>query len=261
MKVEVLVSTMHQNGLSLINRMNIKGDAIIINQCDQNGYIESHDHNRSLRMYSFNEFGVGKSRNNALMRSNADICLMADDDMVYVDNYEEIVINAFKENPKADMILFNVPIYKKNGQKIVKVKVNKRVSFFNSLKYGTVNIAFRREKIINANIFFSLLFGGGARYGCGEDSLFITECLKKGIKIHSNKSIIAKIEEGQSSWFTGYNEKFFYDKGALFAAISKKSAYLLALQFVIRKRKLYLDNLTTRAALNNMILGIRNFNK
>ncbi|MBM7606286.1 glycosyltransferase involved in cell wall biosynthesis [Metabacillus crassostreae] len=262
MKVEVLVSTMHQKDLTLINKMNIKGDAIIINQCDRNEYIESNDHNRSLRMYSFSEFGVGKSRNNALMRSTGDICLMADDDMVYVDNYEEIVLNAFIENPKADMILFNVPILKKNGQKIIKVKENKRVSFFNSLKYGTVNIAYRREKIIKRNIFFSLLFGGGARYGCGEDSIFITESLKKGMKIYSNKSIIAEIQEGESTWFTGYNEKFFFDKGALFAAISKKGAYLLAIQFIIRKRKLYLEgNLTLRVALRNMLLGIRNFKK
>lgn len=259
MKLEVLVSTMHQDNLSLIEKMRITGDAIIVNQCNHFGYIEKKNNNRVVRMYSFNERGVGKSRNSALLRSNADICLMADDDMVYVDNYEEIVINAFKENPQADMIMFNVPINKNNGHKIIKVKKSERIRFFNSLKYGTVNIAFKRERILKENIFFSLLFGGGARYSCGEDTLFITESLKKGLKIYSNTATIAEIEEGDSSWFTGYNEKFFYDKGVLYAAISKSFSYLLAMQFVYRKKNMFKDSLSPISALSYMFKGIKDF--
>ncbi|WP_191560019.1 glycosyltransferase family A protein [Metabacillus idriensis] len=261
MKVEVLVSTMDQSDISIVDKMNISGDAVIVNQCDRQFYTESKHNGRNVRMYSFNERGVGKSRNNALMRSNADICLMADDDMVYVDNYEEIVLNAFKENPNADMIMFNVPITKSNGQTLIKVKKNERIHFYNSLKYGTVNIVFKREKIVKANVFFSLLFGGGAPYSCGEDSLFITESLKKGIKIYSNTAVIAEIKEGESSWFTGYNEKYFFDKGVLYAAVSKKMAYLLAFQFVYRHRKLYEnDHMTPKIAFNHMIRGIKSFN-
>ena len=43
---------------------------------------------------------------NALMRADADICLFADDDMVYEDNYVEIIENAFRDNPYADVIVF-----------------------------------------------------------------------------------------------------------------------------------------------------------
>src|SRR5699024_7943537 len=160
--------------------------------------------------------GVGLSRNNALMRATADICLMADDDMIYKDNYTDIVINAFKENPKADIIMFNVPIHKENGDTIVKVKKNERVRFYNSLRYGTVNIAFKKDSIIKKDVFFSLLFGGGARYGSGEDSLFIINSLKKGLKIYSCTEVIAEINDNGSTWFEGYNKKYFFDRGALF---------------------------------------------
>ena len=252
---------MNQKDLSILDHMNITGDVIVINQCDQYQYTERRLNNHCQRMFSFNERGVGKSRNNALMRSNADICLMADDDMVYVDNYEEIVINAFKERPEADMIMFNVPINKKDGKRIVKVKKNERIRFKNCLKYGTVNIAFKREKIVNKNVYFSLLFGGGARYSCGEDTLFITECLNKGIKIYSNTACIAEINDGESSWFQGYNEKFFYDKGTLFAAVSKNLAYILAIQFVVRKRRLFEKEIKPKTALSLMFKGIRNFGR
>lgn len=261
MNLEVLVSTINKKDLTITEKMNITSDVIIINQCDKNDYIESNLNGRLIRMYYFNERGVGKSRNNALMRSNADICLMADDDMVYVNNYEEVVINAFKNNPNADMIMFNVPIKSKSKNINLKVKKNGRVRFYNALRYGTVNIAFKREAILKANIYFSLLFGGGARYGSGEDSLFITSCLKSGLKIYSNTSIIAEINEGSSTWFTGFNEKYFYDKGALFSAISKKGAYLLAIQFLYRKKHLMENNISFKSALTAMFNGIKDFNK
>jgi len=41
--LEVLVSTMHQSDLEIVNRMNIRTDAIIINQCDRNDYFQYED--------------------------------------------------------------------------------------------------------------------------------------------------------------------------------------------------------------------------
>lgn len=260
MDIQVLVSTMNQKDYSLLDRMNIQTDAIIINQCDRNEIIEFEHRGNRIIWFSLNERGVGLSRNNALLRATSDICLMADDDMVYVDGYKEIVINAFKKNLKADIIMFNVPIHKINGETLIKVKKNKRVRFYNALKYGTVNLAFKRESILKKNIFFSLLFGGGARYGSGEDSLFITEALKKGLHIYSDTSKIAEINESTSSWFTGFNQKYFYDKGALFAAISKKGAHLLALQFVLRKHRIFKNHIGMKEALKATWKGIKDFN-
>lgn len=259
MKIEVLVSTMNQNDISLVEKMNIQTDSILINQTDRNHYFENIINGKRVRMYSFNERGVGLSRNNALMRSDADICLMADDDMVYVDGYKEKVVNAFKENSNADMILFNVPIHKGNGVTKVKVKKNGRVRFINALKYGTVNCAFRREIILKKNILFSLLFGGGARYSSGEDSIFITDVLKNKLKVYSSTDVIAEIYENGSTWFNGYNKKYLYDRGALFRAIGGNKATLLNLQFVIRHRKLYASEYKMLEAFRIMMSGSNDY--
>lgn len=259
MKIEVLVSTMNQTDLSLIKKMNLQTDAIIINQSDKNGYIETRHNGSKIQMYSFNEKGVGLSRNTALMRSEADICLMADDDMEYVDGYEKKVIEEFKQNPKADMMIFNVPIHKKNGETKVKVKKSGRVRFINALKYGTVNLAFKRSSILKKNIFFSLLFGGGAKYSSGEDSIFITESLKNNLKLYSSTEVIAEIIEGESTWFTGFNKKYLYDRGALFKVIGGRMSFLLNIQFVLRHRKRYLPDIKTSDALKIMIQGSKYF--
>lgn len=260
MNLQVLVSTMHQVDYSLLRRMNIQSDAIIINQCDRNKVQEFKHNGNDIKFMSFNERGVGLSRNSALMRAGADICLMADDDMVYVEGYRDIVLSAFKDNPDSDMIMFNVPINQQDGETKVKVKKNGRVRLYNALRYGTVNIAFKREAIFRKNIQFSLLFGGGSRYGSGEDSLFIRDALKKGLRIYSSTKVIAEIEENESTWFTGYNEKYFFDRGALFQALGGKGLSLaLMVQFIIRKRNLYSNTITLRTALQQMIRGRRDF--
>lgn len=258
MNVEVLVSTMNQKDISIYDKMKIKSDAIIVNQCDENSYIEEIRNNKKIKMYSFAERGVGKSRNTALMRATGDICMMADDDMVYVDEYEDIVINAFKNNPRADMIVFNVRIHDRKGVR-ERVKKNHRVRLYNCLKYGTVTFAFRRKRIYRTNIFFSLLFGGGAKYGAGEDSLFIWDCIRNGLKVYANENVIADVYNCGSTWFTGYNKKFFMDKGALFAALSKKFSSFLILQFAIRKRKMFIDEISFRDAIKFMFMGAREY--
>ncbi|MGP4064074.1 glycosyltransferase [Oceanobacillus sp. M65] len=261
MKIEVLVSTMNQENLSIVEKMNIQSDSIIINQTNKNDYCEDVFCGKNIKMYSFNERGVGLSRNNALMRSKADICLMADDDMVYVDEYEQKVIKAFQKQPNADMIMFNVPIHKKNGSIKVKVKKNGRIRFINALKYGTVNIAFKREAIMKKNILFSLLFGGGTRYSSGEDSIFITDALKNKLKIYSSTETIAEINEDGSTWFNGFNKKYLYDRGALYKKIGGNKALLLNLQFVLRHRKKYNNDFRMLEALGIMMNGSKDYFK
>jgi len=251
---------MHQKDLSIVDKMNIQTDAIVVNQTDEHAFFELQKNEKNIKMYSFQERGIGLSRNNALLRSSADICLIADDDMVYEDGYEEIVINQFKKNPKADMILFNVPIHQSNGVTKVKVRKNGRVRLHNGLKYGTVNFAFKRESILKENMSFSLLFGA-ARYGSGEDSLFLVDMLRNKLKIYSSTKVIANIteEERESSWFNGFDEKYFYDRGALFRAIGGKLSILLIFQFLLRHKKSYVNRLGFKKAYMLMLKGNKEF--
>lgn len=259
-KIESLISTMGTDPVDLMEKMNIQTNAVLINQHDKMGCQYIQHQTKDIRVYNFLERGVGRSRNEALMRARADVCLMADDDMVYVENYPEIVKAAYKRYPEADLIVFNVRIHM-NGQTIEKVKKSGKVNYFNSLRYGTVTFTFKRESILKENIFFSLLFGGGARYSNGEDSLFLWDCLKKGLKIYTVTDTIADVYNDDSSWFTGHNDKFFFDRGALFKALSSKHAHFLIYQYALRKHKNYKDEMSKKESIRLMLQGAEDFKK
>ncbi|WP_223305465.1 glycosyltransferase family 2 protein [Peribacillus butanolivorans] len=258
MDLQVLVSTMNQDDHSLLKKMNIRSDAIVINQCDRNE-VEEFDYNGNrIKFLSFNERGVGLSRNNALMRATADICLFADDDVTYEDDYYKIIINAFKKSPDADMILFNVPSTNPDRQTYV-IHKHSRVSWFNCQRYGAVNIAFRTSKLKQENIYFSLLFGGGAIYSAGEDSLFIAECIRKGLKVYTDPSLIGNVSQEESSWFDGYTDKYFFDKGAWISRTFPYSKYVIAVYFTIRFKRL--AKLSFLESFRMILEGMKGFQK
>ena len=235
-RVEVLVATMNQMDLGLYQKMNLKTDVIFANQSDKYSYQEILKNGAQIKMITTSDRGVGKNRNNAIMHATADICLFADDDLIYVDKYDEIVRNAFKEVPQADIIIFNIEAI---GKKVKGRRMNtkiKKLHMFNVLNYGAPRIAIKREKLLKKNIWFSLLYGGGAPYSSGEDSLFLTEAIRKGMKIYTYPVKIADIEQGTSTWFSGYTVKYFEDRGIWIANAFPKLKYLLSLYYSYRFR-------------------------
>ena len=237
LKIQVLVATMNQTDHSLIEKMNICTGAIVGNQCDHNFVETVEQNNQTVTYYNFAERGVGLNRNNTLMRADADVCLFADDDMVYEDNYTEIVEKAFTENPKADVLVFNLK------EKIPKRKLitrKSKVGYLNYLRYGTARIAVRLDSVKKHGIYFNQCFGGGTEHCHGEDNLFLNACLKNGLKIVAVPNYIATLtEERESSWNNGYDEKYIKDQGVLFRTLSRRWWRLLCLQDALRRHKSY----------------------
>lgn len=255
MQLEVLVATTDEDKFNLHNKMNIKTDAIIGNQSSFNDVNTIYDNGNEIKYLTFNEKGVGLNRNNCLMRATADICLIADDDMVYFDDYEEIVLKSFYQNPYADVIIFNV---ESTDEFNYTIKKKHKINYFNYMRYGTVRIAFRRKSIQKNAIYFNLFFGGGAEHSAGEDVLFLTEILKKNLRVIAVPETIAKLtDERESTWFKGYNKKFFEDKGVLYYYISKKWYLLLCLQFAIRYHRKLDENISFFSMMRYMLNGIK----
>ena len=237
MDIEVLVATMNQSDYSLLDEMNIKTDVIVGNQCGENAVNDFERDGHNVKWLSFDERGVGLNRNNALMRASGDIVVFADEDVVYYDDYENTIKEAFEKYPEADGFIFNIDM---EGERAGRVnKKVKRLRWYNSLNYGTVRLAVKRDSVLRENINFSLVFGGGTMYSCGEDTIFIQDCLKKGLKLYTYPASAAKIKQSQSTWFEGYTDKYFYDKGALMAAISKRHAKFLCFLLLLKNRKIF----------------------
>lgn len=70
----------------------------------------------------------------------------------------------------------------------------------------------------------------------GEDSLFLHDCLEKGLKIYRTSVQIGHEKAGESTWFKGYTDKFFYDRGVLYHFLYGKMAKVWGLRFLIKNR-------------------------
>lgn len=247
---------MHQQDHSLLEKMNIHSDAIVGNQCDRNEVETFLYGPHQVRWLSFSERGVGLNRNNTLMRADGDIILFADDDVVYYDDYAEKIVSYYEAHPKADVVIFNLQMRRGDGAFYHRVKKSGKVNRWNASKYGTYCITARTDRVRMANVFFHLQFGGGTKFSCGEDSLFLQECIKKGLKVYRTTELIGVLDHGNSTWFTGYSDKYFFDKGVVFAMMHPLLARFAAIYHCFKNRKKYCEY-GCKKAIRKMFAGIR----
>lgn len=231
MNLEVILSVMNLY-IKDLDKMNITSKCTVINQCGKNEFKKY----KNFNIYSYDELGTSNSRNRGLEHITEDIILLCDDDIIYNEDYERIILEEFKKNKKADVIIFNFNV--RNRKKRI-IKKRKRLHIYNSLNYATYNIAFRRKSI--KNIKFNTMFGPGTKYNSGEDSLFVKDLFKKNLKVYSSPEYLGTVYNEKSTWFKGYNEKFFFNKGALFTAICPKLRGTLILQYLIRHKEVLVD--------------------
>ena len=95
MKLEVLLSCMHQQDFSLVESSRLTGDVLIINQCDREDFAQIPTKTGTARMFSTRDRGLTRSRNMAISKSTADVCLLCDDDEVFQPDYEKIITEAY----------------------------------------------------------------------------------------------------------------------------------------------------------------------
>lgn len=255
MTLQLLVAAMNKEALELAQEMQLDSDAIIVSQCDHYSYEELQYKGHKVRYFAMAERGVGLNRNTSLLRADADIILFADEDIVYSEGYQEAVLQEFAKHPEADMLLFNVNAVP--GRETYHTDSFGRVRWYNSGRYPTYSFAVKREKIHNNNITFSLLFGGGAKYSNGEDSLFIRDCLKSGLKVYRVPVTIGAEKERPSTWFQGYNEKFFFDRGVLYSHLYGVFNRIMGLRFLLVHKEELCKEIPLKKAYKIMVRGMK----
>ena len=224
---------MGQEDMTLPQQMNLQCNAIIANQCGAWRFEEKG----RVKMLSSATVGVGVNRNLALQASSAEILLFADDDITYYDSDLQPVIGAFRELPDADVIFFGIDMTR-NGEVFDRRRHGcRRLHLHNSLRYGACRMAVRREAVVKHRLSFSTLFGGGSIYGSGEDTIFIRDCFRAGLRVYSHPYVLGACRKDESSWFRGFDEKFMFDKGAMLACAFPKSKQILKWHFIRRYRK------------------------
>ena len=253
MKLEVLMSCMHQQDDELVRKSRLTGDVVVINQCDWDAYAEYPTETGAARMFSVRQRGLTRSRNMAIEKAAADVCLLCDDDEEFVPGYEARILAAYERLPQADVLIFKIT----NRPASFPDRVL-RLRFPRTMKVSSWQISFRRERILAAGLRFDELLGAGTGNGAEEELKFLTDCEKAGLKIYYVPVEIASVAQAASTWFQGFTESFFENRGATTRYILGPGiASLYAVYYIVRKRDMYRASISPGKALRATFRGIR----
>lgn len=132
-----------------------------------------------------------------------------------------------------------------------------RLHFHRALRYGTCVCSIRRDSQRRANIWFSTLFGGGTNYAHGEDTLFLRDAFRRGLRAYTSSFCLGTCAKDASTCFRGFDEKYFYDQGVLYRAVFGAAAAPLCLRFCLKRHNTYRGEMTFSRALRAMRRGTR----
>ncbi len=256
MTFQILVSCVQKDAHELAAKMNIASDAVIVSQLEESNSEEVFDlGGKTVNAIKSTTRGVGLNRNICIERSTADIILFADEDIVYDEGYEEKVLKEFESHPEADMILFNVRVCEE--RRTYWNDDYKKVTLFNSGRYPAYAIATRADKLKAAGVKYSLLFGGGAKYSNGEDSLFLKDSLKAGLKLLATPVVLGEEIPRPSTWFNGYNDIFFYDRGVLYRCLYGNMARIFGIRWLLKMKPKFSGEYSYDNARKQLFKGIK----
>lgn len=248
MDIQVLVATMFQKDYSLLDKMNIQTDAVVVNQCDINSIVSFQYRDYTILWINSTEQGLSRSRNLALKNSTADVCVICDDDERLSDGYPQMILSAYSNLKNADFIAFNINRIGWNEKEKEFIKPRKIGRF---KTYSSVHITFVRRQIIERGIVFDTRFGAGSGiYLCAEDAIFCMDCHRSNLKMYTYPGILCDVICDQSTWFKGYNEKYFYDVGAYLSAVYPHWKHIVKWYYPLRCGKI------SKLSARSMILAI-----
>jgi len=230
--LEILISTKNRDNLDFLNNIFIKNNThsnsiLIINQTHKTDF--SCPKIDNINLININEIGLSKSRNLAINNAKSDICLLADDDILYEENFDSIIISAFNLNPSADIITFKMNDSNGNSFKnypIIKYHNKKSLSFVNS-----VVIAFRRNSIISNKVLFDENFGLGSIFQTADEYVFLRNALDLNLNIIFHNEVILS-HPINSSGNDVASDRILFAKGALFYKYYNSLSFLKLIHYV-----------------------------
>jgi len=230
--LEIVISTKDRQSLDFLLRMFpyrhfSSFNLLIINQSENAVLVSDFP---TVRIINVAERGLSKSRNMAIKNAIKTICLIADDDVVYLQNFDEEIINAFNQNLDAAIITFN---HQRIG--LDKPQNNSKKPYRHSKKtiydVCSIEIAFRLNSIRENNLFFDKYFGLGSYFEIAEEFLFLRGAIKLNLKLYFSPHVIVSHPLLSSGEDQG-NDKLIYARAALFYKLKSNLVYIWLLKYL-----------------------------
>lgn len=178
---------------------------IIVNQTDEEKQLFSNLPN--VKVINSFERGSPASRNLAIKHATADVCLMADDDIIYLPHLKEHIETAYQNHPKAAMISFQAI---DETQKLYTDYFPPGIHDKKSLKkIYTWVISFKRAIFKAHQVYFNHYFGVGSVFKGETEYVFLRNGYDKGLKmVHVAKNIVQHPNENSGKRMGSDNSLF-----------------------------------------------------
>jgi len=179
------------------------------------------------------ERGLAKSRNMAIESAEGDICLISDDDLEYIDTLKESIVDSFTKYRDADIITFSIRTPDGRAYKSYKDK-----EFWHTkksiMRVSSVEIAFRLDSIRDRGLKFDERFGLGSNFPTGEEIIFLSDALDRGLKI-LYLPIDIVVHPIESSGKNYESKSLIEAKGAMFYRLFGALGYGVSALFAYKK--------------------------
>ena len=237
-KLEVLVTTMHQKDVSKYSEMNLQTDAVIANQADRENFEILDVNGSTVKFITTATRGLSKNRNIAISNiGDSGLIMFSDDDLKFYEGYKDIIVKEFENHPEAEAIKFNINCISERKISMKPIKAFYKPTRMDVTSWGVWGLAIKTASLKEKSLKFNERFGTGTENFCGEDSIFLQELFKKNISLYASPRYIADIDQTNSTWFEGYNEKFFTVAGMIINEIYPILSYALVIRSAYKANK------------------------
>ena len=184
-----------------------------------------------VKVMELNSTGVTKSRNAVIDKVQTEYLVFADDDIEIIPNGLRQVIEYLDYHPEVSIVLARVNAGGKPRKNYPEELTN--LTRFNSAKAATPEMVIRVKTIKDAGIYFDENFGAGMENFLGDEYIFVTDALSKGLKAVAVPIPIATHDE-LSSGTDWQSEKSVTARAKVFTRVFGKIALFAKLGFVYK---------------------------
>lgn len=171
-----------------------------------------------ITVATIRESGLSRNRNNALRLATADICLIADDDVIYTPAGIQVVIDTFERHPSLQLATFqftNTDGRQPKRYPPVSFDLHRKPKNYYA---SSIETAFRRDAV-QGHLAYNELMGIGAPVlHAGEDELFVLDAVKAGLTCRYFPIVIAS-HEGESTGSRLPSEGVLMARGAMIGIV------------------------------------------
>jgi glycosyltransferase involved in cell wall biosynthesis len=255
--LEILVSTMNRNSLDFLIPMFpfchfSEFSILIINQTEEDDLLVSEF--PFVRVINSFEKGLSRSRNLALKNAIGKIILISDDDEVFKDDFDTIIINTYNNFPKAVVISFQV----ENSEGRLFRKYSKKTK----IKLDVLDLfgIFSPEISINKTIFdvlsveFDTDFGLGSTFPMAEEAIFLMDLKSRKQQIVFEPKVLATNPTITTTDKLDFMQRY-YIQGAFLSRVLKAN------YFTGLAAKLFFDLKQKKLKFNQILVAIKNANQ